>query len=127
MSKQTEVQRPKRHFTAEFKKETVALYERIGGNKAGTELDVNPAQIRQWRKKLQTSPQLSVAGKKNYSELAGMNFPSVLAISGENALSSPWAAISSSAELSHWLLSSTVSRDRGERRWIRSSEIREVS
>ena len=65
--------KPRRQFTEEFKREAVALYERIGGSKAAAELDLNAAQIRQWRKKFkpdQTAPQ---AGQKTYAELEKEN------------------------------------------------------
>ena len=69
MSEDGKTRRPKRQFTDEFKREAVALYERIGGSKAAAELDLSAAQIRQWRKKFNPDLSAPQPGQKTYAEL----------------------------------------------------------
>lgn len=65
--------RPKRKFTDEFKREAVALYEKIGGAKAASELDLSAAQIRQWRKKFNADQLAPQSGQKTYADLEKEN------------------------------------------------------
>lgn len=73
MSENGKTRRPKRQFTDEFKREAISLYERIGGAKAAAELDLNAAQIRQWRKKFSPDQAATQSGQKTYAELEKEN------------------------------------------------------
>lgn len=59
--------RIKRTFTEEFKLEAIALGKKIGNMKAARDLGIHESQIRQWKKKLDTSPES--LNKKSYEEL----------------------------------------------------------
>lgn len=61
--------RKRRIFTEEFKREAVELVEKIGISKAEKELDIGNSVLRSWRKKFQNPEDLSVNGKKSYSDL----------------------------------------------------------
>ena len=70
---ESKTRRPKRSFSAEFKREAVELIEKIGIKKASAELDIGDATLRAWRKKIQNPQTQSPEGEKSYQQLAKEN------------------------------------------------------
>ncbi len=66
--------RMKRKFTEEFKREAIALGNKLGPSAASRELGLYESQIRCWRKKFEVGPSSSTSSdKKGYSELEKEN------------------------------------------------------
>lgn len=63
--------RANRKFTEEFKLEAIALGKKLGNAQAARDLGIHESQIRQWKKKLEASPDSS--NKKSYAELEKEN------------------------------------------------------
>lgn len=61
--------RPKRSFSAEFKREAVELIDKIGIKKAEAELEIGNSTLRGWRKKIQNPEPQPPEGQKSYKQL----------------------------------------------------------
>ena len=63
--------RANRKFTEEFKLEAIGLGKKLGNSQAARDLGIHESQIRQWKKKLESSSDSS--NKKSYAELEKEN------------------------------------------------------
>lgn len=64
---------PKKSYTAEFKAEAVALYEKVGLVKASKDLQVSLSTLHRWRAELSPKTIRADASKPTYEELEKEN------------------------------------------------------